>query len=184
MQHRAGERWWARRLRAFAHPTAPPLMSNSSKPPAEPRARGFAISFRPRKTKRAQGKPGALSTRDRAHKVHTGDRKVRRNTRPSLRNGFTAYSALSPATGFLATVAPRISPRSLTPASGRQDHTTSPSASACVRLSQTPRPPHPTARFVTCATPLSSGETGRASSPDLPDALSKIFFREGLDRFF
>jgi len=30
--------------------------------------------------------------------MHTGDRKVRRNTRPSLRNGFTAYSALSPAT--------------------------------------------------------------------------------------
>jgi len=27
--------------------------------------------------------------------MHTGDRKVRRNTRPSLRNGFTAYSALS-----------------------------------------------------------------------------------------
>jgi hypothetical protein len=49
----------------------------------------------PSKTKRAQGKPGALSTRDRAHKMHTGDRKVRRNTRPSLRNGFTAYSALS-----------------------------------------------------------------------------------------
>ena len=36
------------------------------------------------------------STRDRAHKVHTGDRKVRRNTRPSLRNGFTAYGALFP----------------------------------------------------------------------------------------
>ena len=52
----------------------------------------------PSKTKRAQGKPGALSTRDRAHKMHTGDRKVRRNTRPSLRNGFTAYSALSLAT--------------------------------------------------------------------------------------
>src|SRR5437870_7843426 len=55
-------------------------------------------SAMPSKTKRAQGKPGALSTRDRAHKMHTGDRKVRRNTRPSLRNGFTAYSALSPAT--------------------------------------------------------------------------------------
>jgi hypothetical protein len=41
-------------------------------------------------TKRAQGKPGALSTRDRAHKMHTGDRKVRRNTRPSLRNGFNS----------------------------------------------------------------------------------------------
>jgi hypothetical protein len=35
------------------------------------------------------------STRDRAHKVHTGDRKVRRNTRLSLRNVFTAYGALS-----------------------------------------------------------------------------------------
>ena len=50
---------------------------------------------RPSKKRRAQGKPGALSTRDRAHKMHTGDRKVRRNTRPSLRDGFTAYGALS-----------------------------------------------------------------------------------------
>jgi len=50
----------------------------------------------PSKSKRAQGKPGALSTRDRAQKMHTGDHKVRRNTRPSLRNGFTAYGALSP----------------------------------------------------------------------------------------
>src|SRR5260221_4250964 len=104
--------------------------------------------------------------------------------RPSLRNGFTAYNALSPATGFLATVASRISPRSLTPASGRQDHTTSPSASACVRLSQAPRPPHPTARFVTCATPLSSGETAQAGSADLPDGESEIFLCEGLDRFW
>jgi hypothetical protein len=77
----------------------------------------------------------------------------------------------------------RVLPHNLTPASGCQDHTTSPSASACVRLSQAPRPPHPTARFVTCATPLSSGETGRASSADLPDGLSGIFFARGLDRF-
>jgi hypothetical protein len=50
--------------------------------------------------------------------------------RPSLRNGFTAYFALSPVTGFLATVAPekRLLLTNLTPASGRQDHTTSPSA--------------------------------------------------------
>ena len=58
-------------------------------------ARSCALAM-PSKTKRAQGKPGALSTRDRVHKMHTGDRKVRRNTRPSLRNGFTAYSALFP----------------------------------------------------------------------------------------
>jgi hypothetical protein len=32
------------------------------------------------------------------------------------------------------------------PASGRQDHTTSPSAIGSVRLTQLSRPPHPTAR--------------------------------------
>ncbi len=57
------------------------------------------------------------------------------------RNGFTAYFVLSPAIGFFATVASRIKvlsdpvepnapPQDLTPASRRQDHTTSPSASA------------------------------------------------------
>ena len=56
----------------------------------------ICIFICPHKIQRAQGKPGALSTRDRAHKMHTGDRKVRRNTRPSLRNGFTAYGALFP----------------------------------------------------------------------------------------
>jgi len=61
--------------------------------------------------------------------------------RPSLHNGFTAYFALSPVIGLFATVALRIvarcnpvgrktSPQNLTPASRRQDHTTSPSASA------------------------------------------------------
>ena len=37
--------------------------------------------------------------------------------------------------------------------------------------------------FVTCATPLLSGETGRGDSADLPDGLSGIFLRSGLDRF-
>ena len=71
----------------------------------------------------------------------------------------------------------------LAPASGRQDHTTSPSASVCVRLSQAPRPPHPTPRVVTCATPLSSGEMGQAGTADLPDGLSEIFFATGVGRF-
>jgi hypothetical protein len=35
---------------------------------------------------------------------HTGSAEA---IRPSLRNGFTAYFALSPVTGFLATVAPK-----------------------------------------------------------------------------
>jgi hypothetical protein len=60
---------------------------------------------------------------------HTGSAE---SIRPSLRNGVTAYIALSPVTGFLATVAPKKREllKDLTPAPGRQDHTTSPSASA------------------------------------------------------
>jgi hypothetical protein len=58
---------------------------------------------------RAQGRPGARCTRglvckkqkEHAHE-HTGSAEA---VRPSLRNGFTAYFALSPVTGFLATVA-------------------------------------------------------------------------------
>jgi hypothetical protein len=63
---------------------------------------------------------------------HTGSAET---LRPSPRNGFTAYNALSSVTGFLATVAPekRLLLTNLTPASGRQNHTTSPSASRTVR---------------------------------------------------
>src|SRR6202035_627598 len=52
------------------------------------------------------------------------------NIRHSPRNGFTAYIVLSPGTGLFC---PRrfagITPQTLAPASGRQDHTTLPSAS-------------------------------------------------------
>src|SRR5665213_3169798 len=81
-----------------------------------------------------QGRPGARCTRDLACKnsekdahEHTGSAEA---VRPSLRNGVTVSFALSPVTGFLATVARvmRSIIANLTPASGRQDHTTSPSA--------------------------------------------------------
>jgi hypothetical protein len=68
----------------------------------------------------------AKCTKEDAHE-HTGSAEA---IRPSLRNGFTASFELSPVTGFLATVAMRIAPHDLTPASGRQDHTSSPSALA------------------------------------------------------
>jgi hypothetical protein len=67
-----------------------------------------------------------MGRKESAHE-HTGSAE---NIRPSLRNGVTTYIVLSPVTGFLATVAARELPRNLTPASGRQDHTTSPSACA------------------------------------------------------
>src|SRR6185437_10612873 len=63
----------------------------------------------------------------------------------------------------------------LTPASGRQDHTTSPSAMPALVARRHPRPPHPTATFVTCATPLLSGGT-RGLSPLICPATEAEFF--------
>jgi hypothetical protein len=78
--------------------------------------------------------------------------------RHSLRNGFTAYFVLSPVTGFVATVAPekRELLEDLTPASGRQDHTTSPYATDVARPAHqaratSSRPPHPVPTLVTMA---------------------------------
>ena len=56
---------------------------------------------------------------------HTGSAE---SIRPSLRNGFTAYIVLSSVTGFVVTVGSRDNPQNLTPASGRRNHTISPSA--------------------------------------------------------
>jgi hypothetical protein len=81
---------------------------------------------------RAQGRPGARRTRGLVCKCarkgaheHTGSAGA---SRPSLRNGFTAYFVLSPANGSFATVAfEKLSPLSdLMPAPRHQDHTTSP----------------------------------------------------------
>ena len=81
--------------------------------------------------------PGARCARSRVWCVestrvsHHGRAEI---TRHSPRNGFTAYSALSRVTGL--SCHPRLAelpPRNLTPASGRQDHTTSPSASGALR---------------------------------------------------
>src|SRR5580704_4882004 len=55
------------------------------------------------------------------------------NTRHSRTQWFTAYTVLSPVIGFLATVVTRINPQNLTPASGCQDHTSSPSAASNAR---------------------------------------------------
>jgi len=98
---------------------------------------------------RAQGKPGARCTRslacesdkahERSHHRFTGF------TRPCLRNGFNGYFVLSP--GHRAFLPPSLARenfrRNLTPASGRQDHTTSPSASSVARLAPLKRPSHP-----------------------------------------
>jgi hypothetical protein len=118
------------------------------------RARAVAI-VGPLETQRAQGKPGARCTRGLACNVHrehahehTGSAE---NIRPSLRNGFTAYFALSPATGLSCH-------RRHADASARLDASVGASGPhdfavriGHARQSQLSRPPHPTARFVTIA---------------------------------
>ena len=101
---------------------------------------------------RAQGRPDARCTRGlvcicalkkRAHE-HTGSAGA---SRPSLRNGFTAYSVLSPVNGFLATVARE------KPASRELDASTAASGPHVFavrvtrpRLARASRPSHPAAR--------------------------------------
>ena len=118
-----------------------------------------------------QGRPGARCTRDLACKnnekdahEHTGSAEA---VRPSLRNGFTAYFVLSLATGFFVTIirVMRSIIANLTPAPGRQDHTTSPSALALfvnsAFASTASRP-----AFVTIASRPSVGVLGVHMAPE------------------
>ena len=161
------------------------------------------------------GKTGcALHPRSRvqnAHKKnaheHTGSAEAIRH---SLRNGFTTYAALSPATNSSchrrcrldggSIRSERCRHRQLGASNGRRDHTVLPYANSAVRperccsltetaLQATLRAgaaastaSHPA--FVTTAKRPSCRErTGRAGSADLPDTLSEIFLRKGLDSF-
>src|SRR5271169_1454251 len=63
--------------------------------------------------------------------------------RHSLRGGFNGFlRALPGEPGFVATIICKRRLANLTPASGCQDHTTSPSASSSARLASPKRPPH------------------------------------------
>jgi hypothetical protein len=95
---------------------------------------------------RAQGMPGARCARSRAcsvvntrvsHHGHTG------TTRHSPRNGFNGFLRALPGDRALLPPSSADCSANLTPASGRQDHTTSPSAGSAVRLRALPRPSHP-----------------------------------------
>ena len=94
----------------------------------------------------------------------------------------TASFVLSPATGLSCHRRPRKNDSAnLTPASGRQDHTTSPSASAPFVIgASTSTASRPAS--VTIANRPSSG-TGRLEyTNDLVFRKIRIFFRKGLDR--
>jgi hypothetical protein len=76
--------------------------------------------------------PGARCTRglvcQKLRNWRTRAYRAAETLRHPLRNGFTAYNALSPVNGLVVTVTGGIAPADLTPASRRQDHTTSPYA--------------------------------------------------------
>jgi hypothetical protein len=148
----------------------------------------LASVFTLQENKRAQGKPDARCTRGLVCKTaqknaheHTGSAEA---IRPSLRNGFTAYSVLSPANGLCCHRRCAGIPRNLTPASGRQDHTISPYASATLvsRSICVHRIP-PRVRDDRDP-PLSSGETREAKPLICPTRQRECFLRADLTAFW
>ena len=155
------------------------------------RSRGaFRPSFAllvPPSQQRAQGMPGARCARSRVC-----DGRKQKSTRVSQVTPespgipyamvLTASFVLSPATGLSCHRHPRIESANLTPASGRQDHTTSPAASAPFGIgASTSTASHPAS--VTIANrpsvgqdvrimPITSAQRGRGEcrAPDAPTA--------------
>src|ERR1700716_3586120 len=94
----------------------------------------FASNVLPLRNQREQGMPGALCARslacknkkahERSHHGHTG------LTRHSPRNGFNGFLRALLGDRACLPPSPALLLADLTPASGRQNHTTSPSASA------------------------------------------------------
>src|ERR1700730_751982 len=135
--------------------------------------------------KRAQGKPGARCTRGLVCKKCT--KKRTRAYRFSGGNPafparwFTGlFRALPGDRAFLPPSSPRsLLLKNLTPASGRQDHTTSPSATAppVLRRCHVHRIPRPTS--VTCATPPLWNGTGRDIHLICISEKPKYFFERG-----
>src|SRR5277367_5541297 len=99
-----------------------------------------------------------------------------------LRNGFNGFLRALPGDRALLSPSPRNAKhcRELTPASGRQDHTTSPSALVPLVLGHDNGHRIPPNVRDDGQRP-SFRRDARSSRSDLPDGLSEIFFRAGLD---
>src|ERR1700736_839527 len=94
----------------------------------------------------------------------------------------TVSFVLSPVTGLFCHRHQRKLPlANLTPASGRQDHTTSPSAPVAIRLWRI-RVHRIPCRVDDVGQRPSVARDARLNAPDLPDGTSEIFSRMGLDK--
>jgi hypothetical protein len=180
--------------------------------PATRSARAVHLSFAPL---RAWGMPGARCTHSPACEVgsaHGSSPQVHRD-HPAFPHAMvlTASFVLSPVTGLVCHRRQRIKVLSapgradktsanLTPASGRQDHTTSPSAAIVSRQRAVdrsqipknppchhvarptlPRPPHPIPTFVTMANAPLVGRDGGINKSVSTKWRSRIFLQRGLD---
>jgi hypothetical protein len=119
----------------------------------------------------------------RAKKLHFYARKQRqgsRNSRHSLRNGFTAYTCSPRCAGLFGHRRPANVPQDLIPASGDRDHTISPYAPA--HSSRAPeRPSQPAPTSVTIAIRPSHRRGIRRYNHHFPKNGSRIFLRDGVD---
>ena len=144
----------------------------------------FAIKFARLLDKRAQGGRVRAAPRSR---VQSAQRKRTRAYRFSggnpafLRSGFTAYFELSPVTGLSCHRRLAMLLQRLAPASGRQDHTTSPSAisvrSSCVASTASHR------AFVTLRNAPHRVETREDKSVICPTAKAEYFSVKGWTGF-
>jgi hypothetical protein len=135
---------------------------------------------------RAQGMPGARRAHGPACKMKKHTSVVTEGstglTRHSPRNGFNGFlRALLGDRACLPLSSAELLPQDLTPASGRQDHTTSPSASRAVRLSALSASTAPRPTSVTIAKRPSVGAGRERYGFDLGKTGSGKFFEMGLD---
>ena len=140
---------------------------------------------------RAQGKPGGQCTRSLAceiDKAHERSHHRFTGNRPAFpAQWFYGLLRALPGDHALLTPSPARLHADLTPALGRQNHTTWPYASASfVRLAiarlTLPRPPHPAPNVRDDReAPLLWARDGGSPSADLPEGKSGIFLISGLD---
>jgi hypothetical protein len=137
------------------------------------------------RNQRAQGRPGARRTRGLAGNVHQKLRlrayRFGGSLRPSLRNGFTAYTISSWRPAFLSpSSASAFASADLTPAPGRRTQTISPYATDAL-VSRTAASTAPCPSFATMANAPLVGQDGGSYGVDLPDGASDLFFARRLD---
>jgi hypothetical protein len=152
-------------------------------------ARGLAGSFRPpfrgRRECRAPDAPDSRVCEGRKRKAHALVRSHRNHPAFPAQWFYGLFRALPGDRAFLPpSFRGNCVPPNLMPASGHQDHTTSPSASApFVKGASTSTASRP-ASVTIASRPSCRGGTGRIRKGDLPDGESRKFFAKGLDTKF